>query len=125
MCAILIFKNEKSQLPKNLSNMFIANSAIHNDNTRNKNKYHRWCVNTNFASYSCRHHAPEIWNLLPANITSISFHNSFKRNLKFLDCARLSLNVFIQLSSLSVSLFPLIFLLCYLLTFVSYHSRQL
>ena len=82
LCAILIFKNEKSLLPEKLSDMFITNSTIHNHNTRNKKKYHRWCVNTNFASYSCRHHAPEIWNLLPTNITSISFYNSFKRNLK-------------------------------------------
>ena len=113
LCAILIFKNEKSLLPEKLSDMFITNSTIHNHNTRNKKKYHRWCVNTNFASYSCRHHAPEIWNLLPTNITSISFYNSFKRNLKsFLiahDSHWMYLSSLLPLSlslSLSLSFFP-------------------
>ena len=82
MCAILIFKHVNTELPKYISDMFIKNCAIHTYNTRHKNQYHRWNVSTEFELYSCRHHAPTIWNSLPSYITSISFYNRFKRYLK-------------------------------------------
>ena len=75
------------------------------------------------SDYSCRHHAPEIWNLLPTNITSISFYNSFKRSLKRFLIAHDSHWMYLSSSlpfSLSLSL-SFFLPLCYLLTFSSYH----
>lgn len=82
MFGVLICKHDDTELAMAVSNMFIRNSKIHNSNTRCKNKSQRWKVDSKFASYSCRQQALVIWDSLSNDVTSISFYNSFKHNLK-------------------------------------------
>src|SRR6266536_3874880 len=74
--------NYSEALPSVYKNYFVANSTIHEHNTRHSAALHKKTVNTSYGFRTVREHGTRIWNDIPAEIQNIPSLSSFKRMLK-------------------------------------------
>ncbi len=82
--SVLVYKvlNYSEALPSVYKNYFVANSTIHEHNTRHSAALHKKTVNTSYGFRTVREHGTRIWNDIPAEIQNIPSLSSFKRMLK-------------------------------------------
>ena len=79
---VFLYKFKMNLLPDAFQNMFILNNIIHNHNTRNKKKYHRWKIDKVFMLHTLRHTGPLFWNSLPESIINSTTLSAFRNKLK-------------------------------------------
>ena len=77
-----MFKYSHKLLPRTFHETFHQNSSIHSYPTRRSNDYHLENPKTTIAQRSVKHHGPDIWNSLPAQLKSIKSLKTFKVHLK-------------------------------------------
>ena len=80
--AILGFFYFQNLLPKQISQMFSINSNVHHYDTRRRNDFHLFRVNSTFVRKSVRFSFPVVWNSIPNNISSYKNLRLFKKSLK-------------------------------------------
>ena len=68
-------------LPSHLCNMFTRNSAVHNYNTRQSDKFHAAAANTAKRLNTIKHFGPRYWNNLPNDMKSVPTLRLFTKQL--------------------------------------------
>ena len=80
--AVFMFKVHKNTVPDFFQDYFVANSSVHNYNTRQKNHLHipRW--RNDKMKNSIRVKGVYIWNFVSNHLTTSCDLNMFRRNLR-------------------------------------------
>ena len=81
-CAMFMHKYNLNILPPNFSNFFTQNTQVHSYPTRRSGDFHLNNPRMILAQKTIRHHGPDVWNSLPADIKSCHSLYSFKSLLK-------------------------------------------
>ena len=79
---IFMYKYTHDQLPSLFQSIFNINSNIHTYPTRRSNDFHLENPKTILAQKSIRHHGPDVWNTLPANLKQCATLNTYKASFK-------------------------------------------
>ena len=80
--AVMMYKHNKTLLPKPLQNLFTLHRQLHNYNTRTRNNPTVPRHNLEVTRRSISHMGPLIWNNVPNEIKILTTLNSFKRKYK-------------------------------------------
>jgi len=83
LTAIHMHKNHHHLLPEQFSEMFTANNATHDYNTRQGNKLRTPKHNTNIVKFTIRSKGPAVWNKITVDVQDLPCH-IFKRKIKCL-----------------------------------------
>ena len=73
-----MYKYTHDQLPSLFQNIFNINSNIHTYPTRRLTDFHLENPRIILAQKSIRHHGPDVWNTLPANLKQCTTLNTYK-----------------------------------------------
>ena len=79
---IFMHKVTHSQLPQNMSSMFLRTDKIHSHKLRNQNAYFIQQIRTNTRKSTINFSGPTFWNTLPINLRQIVSIHLFKKKLK-------------------------------------------
>ena len=79
---IFMHKVTHSQLPQNMSSMFLCTDKIHSHKLRNQNAYFIQQIRTNTRKSTINFSGPTFWNTLPINLRQIVSIHLFKKKLK-------------------------------------------
>ena len=79
---IFMHKVTYSQLPQNMSSMFLRTDNIHSHKLRNQNAYYIQQIITNTRKSTNNFSGPTYWNTLPVNLRQIVSIHLFKKKLK-------------------------------------------
>ena len=71
-----------SQLPQNMSSMFLRTDKIHSHKLRNQNAYFIQQIRTNTRKSTINFSGPTYWNTLPVNLRQIVSIHLFKKKFK-------------------------------------------
>jgi hypothetical protein len=77
-----MYKATNMLLPSHLCHMFTRNSAVHNYNTRQSDKFHIAAANTAKRLNTIKHFGPRYWNNLPNDMKSVPTLRLFTKQLK-------------------------------------------
>ena len=79
---IFMHKVTHSQLPQNMSSMFLRTDKIHSHKLRNQNAYFIQQIRTNTRKSTINFSGPTFWNTLPINLRQIVSIHLFKKKFK-------------------------------------------
>ena len=79
---IFMHKVTHSQLPQNMSSMFLRTDKLHSHKLRNQNAYYIEQIRTNTRKSTINFSGPTYWNMLPVNLRQIVSIHLFKKKLK-------------------------------------------
>ena len=79
---IFMHKVTHSQLPQNMSSMFLRTDKIHSHKPRNQNAYFIQQIRTNTRKSTINFSGPTFWNTLPINLRQIVSIHLFKKKFK-------------------------------------------
>ena len=79
---IFMHKVTHSQLPHNMSSMFLRTDKIHSHKLRNPNAYYIQQIRTNTRKSTINFSGPTYWNALPVNLRQIVSIHLFKKKFK-------------------------------------------
>ena len=83
LTAIFMFRYHHLQnLPEIFENYFFTNDQIHQHNTRNKSKLHKYFKRTNYLKYTLRSKGINLWNELEPRFKGIKNYYAFKIQIK-------------------------------------------
>ena len=79
---IFMHKVTHSQLPQNMSSMFLCTDKIHSHKLRNQNAYYIQQIRTNTRKSTINFSGPTYWNALPVTLRQIVSIHLFKKKFK-------------------------------------------
>ena len=83
LTALLMFRyHDQNNLPENLANCFVISNQIHQHNTRNSSKLHKFYMRTNYVKHTLLNKGIDIWNELEPKFKNTVSYYSFKRQIK-------------------------------------------
>lgn len=82
LCFMFNYTKNNKVIPNALRNYFTINNTVHTHNTRARNEYHLFSVNSNIGKKTMSFSTVKMWNDLPETLKQISSLHTFKQRIK-------------------------------------------